>query len=273
MFRVASAPMPLRLVSLFGLVVFLALAWALSSDRRRFPWRTVFSGLAIQLVIAFIILKTGPGLQIFLLANKAVTSLLGYAEEGTKFVFGPLADTALLAEKFGAPNAFIFFVTVTGTIILVSAISSFLYHYGILQRVVRGIAWVMQRVMGTSGSESLAAAANIFMGQTEAPLVIKPYLARMTRSELLAMMIGGMATIAGGVLAAYVAFGNAAGRTDMAGHLITASLSQRARVAAACENHAAGNASPARPPAARTRRSSATRKMASTPSASARAMA
>ncbi|MEP6663149.1 MAG: nucleoside transporter C-terminal domain-containing protein, partial [Verrucomicrobiota bacterium] len=106
----------------------------------------------------------------------------------------------------------------TATIILVSAISSFLYHYGILQRVVRAVAWVMRRIMRTSGSESLAAAANIFMGQTEAPLVIKPYLAKMTQSEILALMIGGMATIAGGVLAAYVNFGISAG------HLITASV-------------------------------------------------
>jgi CNT family concentrative nucleoside transporter len=134
------------------------------------------------------------------------------------FVFGPLADGQLLAEKFGPGHAFIFVITVTGTIILVSSLSSFLYHYGILQRVVKAIAWVMQRLMGTSGSESLAAAANIFMGQTEAPLVIKPYLAHMTRSEVMALMVGGMATIAGGVLAAYVGFG------VPAGHLLTASV-------------------------------------------------
>lgn len=216
--------MPLRFVSLFGIVVLLVLAWALSSNRRLFPWRTVLSGIAIQFILGFVILKTGPGLQIFTLANTAVTNLLAYAEEGARFVFGPLANRELLAAQFGPGNAFIFFVMVTATIILVSALSSFLYHYGILQRVVRALAWLMQRIMGTSGSESLAAAANIFMGQTEAPLVIKPYLARMTRSELMALMVGGMATIAGGVLAAYVSFGIAAGRLDMAGHLITASF-------------------------------------------------
>jgi CNT family concentrative nucleoside transporter len=213
-----------RLTSLLGLVAFLGLAWALSLNRRRFPWRTVLCGLGLQFALAFLILKTGPGLRVFSLTNASVTQLLGYAEEGVKFVFGPLADGALLAEKFGPGQGFIFFVTVTGTIIFVSALSSFLYHYGVLQRVVRGLAWVMQRVLGASGSESLAAAANIFMGQTEAPLVIKPYLARMTRSELLALMVGGMATIAGGVLAAYVSFGQAAGRADMAGHLLTASV-------------------------------------------------
>jgi CNT family concentrative nucleoside transporter len=216
--------MPERLTSLLGLTAFLGLAWALSLNRRSFPWRTVLSGLGLQFLLAFLILKTEPGLRVFSLANAAVTSLLGYAEEGVKFVFGPLADGVLLAEKLGPGQGFIFFVTVTGTIIFVSALSSFLYHYGVLQRVVRALAWVMQRLLGTSGSESLAAAANIFMGQTEAPLVIKPYLARMTRSELLALMVGGMATIAGGVLAAYVSFGQAAGRADMAGHLLTASV-------------------------------------------------
>jgi CNT family concentrative nucleoside transporter len=213
-----------RLTSLLGLTVFIALAWALSFNRRKFPVRTVVSGLALQFVLAFSILPTKGANGFFTFANDSVAALLKYADEGSKFVFGPLADGKFLAEKWGPENSFIFFVTVTGTIILVSALSSLLYHYGILQRVVQGLAWVMQRVMKTSGSESLAAAANIFMGQTEAPLVIKPYLAHVTRSELFAIMVPGMASIAGGVLAAYVAFGNAAGRVDMAGHLITASF-------------------------------------------------
>jgi CNT family concentrative nucleoside transporter len=144
--------------------------------------------------------------------------LIGFATEGAAMVFGPLASGKLLAEKWGPENAFIFVVIVSATIILVSALSSLLYHYGILQQIVRAVAFVMQRVMRTSGSESLAAAANIFMGQTEAPLVVKPYLRRMTQSEILALMVGGMATIAGGVLAAYVGFGISAG------HLLTASV-------------------------------------------------
>jgi CNT family concentrative nucleoside transporter len=138
--------------------------------------------------------------------------------QGAEMVFGPLAREALLTEKLGPGNGFVFVVTVSATIIIISSVSALLYHYGILQRVVRGIAWVMQRVMRTSGSESLAAAANIFMGQTEAPLVVRPYLKRMTSSELLALMIGGMASIAGGVMAAYVSFGISAG------HLLTASV-------------------------------------------------
>ena len=210
--------MLLKLIGLLGLVAFIALAWALSLDRKRFPWRTVWSGLALQFVFAWLILRTKIGAAIFDYTNRAVDRLIGFAEEGSKMVFGPLANGKLLADKWGPENAFIFVITVSSTIILVSAVSSLLYHYGVLQRVVKGMSWVMERVMKTSGSESLAAAANIFMGQTEAPLVIKPYLAHMTRSELLAVMIPGMASIAGGVMAAYVSFGVSAG------HLLTASV-------------------------------------------------
>ena len=210
--------MVLKLIGLLGLAAFIALAWALSLDRKRFPWRTVWSGLALQFVVAWLILRTTVGAAIFDYTNRAVDRLIGFAEEGSKMVFGPLANGKLLADKWGPENAFIFVITVTSTIILVSAVSSLLYHYGVLQRVVKGMAWVMERVMKTSGSESLAAAANIFMGQTEAPLVIKPYLAHMTKSELLAVMIPGMASIAGGVMAAYVSFGVSAG------HLLTASV-------------------------------------------------
>lgn len=210
--------MLLKLTSLLGLAGFLAMAWALSADRKRFPWRTVISGVLLQFVFGFLILKTGPGQAFFKAFADAVSRVLDYAAEGSKFVFGPLADQAAIQKGLAVPSGFVFVITVAGTIIFVSALSSLLYHYGILQLIVRGAAWVMERLMKTSGSESLAAAANIFMGQTEAPLVIKPYLARMTRSEIMALMTGGMATIAGGVLAAYVGFGVSAG------HLLTASV-------------------------------------------------
>ncbi|MCI0747912.1 MAG: hypothetical protein L0Y58_21100 [Verrucomicrobia subdivision 3 bacterium] len=216
--------MHLKLISLFGLVVMITLAWALSLNRRQFPWRTVWAGLLLQVATATVILKTDVGAALFDIANRAVTRLLTFADRGAEMVFGPLANKALLTERFGPENTFIFVITVTAIIVFISALSSLCYHYGILQQVVRATAWVMQRVMRTSGSESLAAAANIFMGQTEAPLVIKPYLARMTRSELLAVMIPGMATIAGSVLGAYVLFGQRAGYMDMAGHLLTASV-------------------------------------------------
>lgn len=210
--------MQLKLISLLGLVVFIGIAWAISSNRKRFPWRTVAWGLGLQFLFGVLILKTHAGERVFDFCQRGVTKLISFADEGSKMVFGPLANTDLLSEKLGQGNGFIFVITVAATIILVAAVSSLLYHYGVLQLIVRGTAWVMQRLMRTSGSESLAAAANIFMGQTEAPLVIRPYLPKMTRSEILAMMTGGMATIAGGVLAAYVSFGISAG------HLLTASV-------------------------------------------------
>jgi CNT family concentrative nucleoside transporter len=207
-----------KLVSGLGLVVFIGVAWLCSVHRNRFPWRTVLSGLALQFALALLVLHTTPGRYIFEKAKGAANQLIATSMDGARMVFGPLADEGLLAEVFGPDNTFIFVITVGATIIVVSAISSLFYHWGVLQRVVRGAAWVMQRVLRTSGSESLACAANVFMGQTEAPLVIKPYLKGMTNSELLSLMTGGMATIAGGVLAAYVAFG-----ID-AGHLLTASV-------------------------------------------------
>lgn len=214
--------MQLKLVSLLGLLVFVGIAWAISAHRKQIPWRAVLWGLGLQFLFGFLILKTTPGEHVFDFFQRGVTKLIGFADEGSKMVFGPLANTDLLAANLGIAakpgNGLIFVITVTATIILVAALSSLLYHYGVLQLVVRGTAWVMQRLMRTSGSESLAAAANIFMGQTEAPLVIRPYLPTMTRSEILALMTGGMATIAGGVLAAYVSFGISAG------HLLTASV-------------------------------------------------
>lgn len=210
--------MQLKLISLLGLLVFVGVAWGLSSNRKQFPWRAVLCGLGLQFLFGVLILKTTFGERVFDFCQRGVTKLIGFADEGSKMIFGPLANVDLLTEKLGPGNGFIFVITVTATIILVAALSSLLYHYGVLQLVVRGTAWVMQRLMRTSGSESLAAAANIFMGQTEAPLVIRPYLPTMTRSEILALMTGGMATIAGGVLAAYVSFGISAG------HLLTASV-------------------------------------------------
>lgn len=208
----------LNLISVFGMAAMIFVAWCISLDRKRFPWRTVATGLILQFAFALLIFHTHFGRRVFDMAQDAVNRLLDFANEGAKMVFGPLANRTFLVEQWGEANAFVFAVTVTATIILIAALSSVLYHYGILQRVVRGAAWLMQRIMRTSGSESLAAAANVFMGQTEAPLVIRPYLPRMTQSEMMALMVGGMGSIAGGVLAAYVAFGVSAG------HLLTASV-------------------------------------------------
>ena len=216
--------MELKLISLLGLVAMVVMAWVISEKRRLFPWRTVLWGLGLQFIFAVLILKTPWGAAVFDLTGRAVQKLIQFSNEGCKFVFGPLADNVLLADKFGPQNGLIFAVLVTGTIIIVASLSSLLYHWGVLQKVVQAIAWVMRKAMRTSGSETLSAAANIFMGQTEAPLLIKPYVLRMTRSELLCMMVGGMATIAGGVAAVYARLGQDAGRADMPGHLLTASV-------------------------------------------------
>jgi concentrative nucleoside transporter, CNT family len=209
-----------QLVSLLGLGVFLFLAWVFSTNRRRFPWRTVIMGIALQFVFALLVLKTNLGRGFFEGVRYAVDQLGKCSDEGAALVFGPLAKPDALAGVFGPENAFIFAVTISATIILVSALSALLYHWGILQRVVQAMAWVMQRLMRTSGSESLAAASNIFLGQTEAALVVKPYLVHMTRSEIMALMTSGMATIATGVMVVY----SSQGIGMDAGHILTASV-------------------------------------------------
>ena len=216
--------MQLKLISLLGLAVMVAMAWAISEKRKLFPWRTVLWGLGLQFIFAVLILKTPWGAAVFDFTGRAVQRLIQCSTDGCKFVFGPLADSDLLGKTFGPQNNLIFAVLVVGTIIIVASLSSLFYHWGILQKVVHTVAWVMRKAMRTSGSETLSAAANIFMGQTEAPLLIKPYLPRMTRSELLCMMTGGMATVAGGVAAVYSKLGIDAGHPNMPGHLLTASV-------------------------------------------------
>ncbi|MEY4692035.1 MAG: hypothetical protein RIT19_2360 [Verrucomicrobiota bacterium] len=209
----------MKTISLLGIVVLIGVAWLLSEHRRRFPFRVVLWGLALQLFLGWFILKTGPGEALFDGCQRLVSRFIGFANEGTRLLFGPLADETVMSRTFGPQNALLFGLVITGIIVLISTVSSVLYHYGLLQLLVRAAAWVMRRAMGTSGSETLSAAANIFMGQTEAPLVIKPYLAGMTRSELHCMMVGGFATIAGSVMGVY------SGLLKVpAGHLLTASV-------------------------------------------------
>lgn len=195
-----------KFISLFGLFFFLGLAWTLSTDRKKISWRVVAGGLFLQFTFAILTLKTAPGLAFFSAVGDFFTALLGYVNSGSAFVFGP---------KFAD---FYFAFKVLPTIIFFSAFMSVLYYLGVMQRIVDVMARVMQVTLKTSGAESLSAASNIFLGQTEAPLVIKPYLAKMTLSEINCVMVGGFATVAGGVLAAYVGMG-----ID-AGHLVTASV-------------------------------------------------
>jgi CNT family concentrative nucleoside transporter len=216
--------MELRFISFFGWLVMIAAAWTISYNRKLFPWRTVAWGLALQFTLAVLILKTTGGKDFFGLANDVILKLRDFASEGTSFVFGPLADEKSLSTAFGPDNSVIFAVLVMGTVIIVACLSSLLYHWGILQKVVHAIAWCMRKIMGTSGSETLSACANIFMGQTEAPLMIRPYVPRMTKSEIMTIMVCGMAHIAGGVAAVYATMGMQAGYPNTAGHLLTASV-------------------------------------------------
>ncbi len=207
-----------RLVSLFGLVVLFLLAWLLSTDRKTIPWRAVLWGIGLQAILAALILRTEPGRIVFRGAKAAFDLVLRFSMEGAQFVFGPLANVGISEGVFGHGNGWIFAFQVAATIILVSSVTAILYHIGIMQVIVYALAKGMQVTLRTSGAESLAAAANIFVGQTEAPLVVRPYLARFTPSETMALMTGGMATVAGGVLAAYVGLG-----ID-GGHLLAASV-------------------------------------------------
>lgn len=195
-----------RLISLFGLVVMIALVFAMSADRRKVDRRLVVAGVGLQFFLALLVLKTGPGQTLFSYIGAFFTALLNYVDAGSSFVFGDAFGEHFFAFK------------VLPTIIFFAALMGVLYHLGLVQYVVVAFAWIMQRTLRTSGAESLAAAANVFVGQTEAPLVVRPYVASMTRSELMALMVGGFATIAGGVLAAFVGLG-----ID-AGHLVAASV-------------------------------------------------
>jgi CNT family concentrative nucleoside transporter len=196
--------------ALVGIPCFLGVAAACSADLRRVNWRTVATGLALQFLLAVLILQVDAVYRLFELMGRAVAKFLDFANEGAEFVFGPLAKPKVAGSAFGPEGAVIFAFRVLPTIIFVSAVFTVLYHLRVLQLVVWAFARVMMLVFGrrgVSGAEALAASANVFMGQTEAPLIIKPYVASMTRSELLALMIGGMATISGGLIAVYISFG------------------------------------------------------------------
>jgi CNT family concentrative nucleoside transporter len=185
-----------RFTGLLGLVVILAMAFALSSNRRSIRPRLLLWGLGLQFLFAFIVLKTDFG-RLFQVASLAVNALLQYAEEGSKFLFGPLGEQS-------GPYGVIFAFQVLPIVIFIASLFSILYYLGIMQIVIHGMAKLMQRVMGASGAESTNVAASIFMGQTEAPLTIRPFLANLTQSELFTIMVSGMAHVSGAVMAAYV---------------------------------------------------------------------
>jgi CNT family concentrative nucleoside transporter len=188
-----------RFTGLLGLLAFLGLAYALSTNRRAIRWKTVIWGLGLQIVFAFAVIKWSYGQIILAKVSAFITGLLGHSADGSGLVFGYL----------GIPSnpLSVFAFAVLPTIIFVSAFFAILYHIGFMQQVIKVVAYIMQKTMGTSGAESTNVAASIFMGQTEAPLTIRPFLSGATRSELMTIMTSGMAHVSGGIMAAYILFG------------------------------------------------------------------
>lgn len=220
----------MRFVSLSGLAVLVLLAWFMSENRRLFPWRVVLWGLALQLAFGIVVLSPTAQQFFFTAVDAGVNRLLSFSEQGADFAFqsvephqilGPDGTATLYAGHISPPmKTFAFWIL--PSILFFSSIMAVTYHIGLMQRVVQGMAWVMQRTMKTSGAETLSTAANVFLGQTEAPLLVKPFVDRMTRSELFCIMLGGFANTAGGVLAAYVGFLHDI--PGIAGHLVTSSI-------------------------------------------------
>ena len=201
------------------IAVLIGIAFAFSEKKNKVDWKLVAAGIVIQVIFAFLILKTAPGKKVFEFLSDIVTALLNYTEKGASFVFGDLVGGPAIQKGFG----YIFAFNVLPTIVFFSSFMAILYHLGIMQKVILVIAWIMQRTLKTSGAESLSASANIFVGQTEAPLVVKPYIEKMTRSEIMCVMTGGMATVAGGVMASYVGMLKD-NIPNIAGHLMAASV-------------------------------------------------
>jgi len=199
-----------KLIGIIGVAIFISVAFLLSNNRRRINWVLVAKGMVLQLIFAFLVLRFPPGRRFFEGVSDVITKLLDFTKQGSGFLFGSLIDS----NKIGSIFAF----QVLPTVVFFSALMAVLYYLGIMQFIVSWISKGMLKALGTSGSETVSAVANIFIGQTEAPLVIKPYIKTMTKSELLTVMIGGMATVAGGVMAGYVSMG------VNAGHLLTASI-------------------------------------------------
>ena len=236
----SDVPWYYRLMSFFGIFILLGVAWLFSSHKKIVRWRTVVWGIGLQLMFALLVLKTGAGRVFFSAINDGFVKVLEFTEEGSRFLFGNLvrnnipvgtplfSDGASMSPLDTAPGQWAnvgayFAFNVLPTIIFFSSLMAVMYHLGIMQKLVRGMAYIMQKTMRTSGAESLSAASNVFVGQTEAPLMIRPYVGDMTISELMAVMVGGFATVAGGVMAAYI--GMLKGFfPDIGGHLLSASV-------------------------------------------------
>ncbi|MDH3653511.1 MAG: NupC/NupG family nucleoside CNT transporter [Myxococcales bacterium] len=209
---VGAVPFWQRLISFCGLFALVGIAWLFSRHRESVPWRVIGWGIGLQVSFGVLVMKTDLGLRLFSILNDLVLALLGFTAEGTEFIFGDFAS-----EKFTIA------INVLPTLIFFSSLMTILYYLGIMQRLVAVFAWIMRRTMKTSGPETLSVAANTFVGQTEAPLMIAPFIGKMSMSELTAVMTGGFATVAGGVLAAYVGLLKGV-FPGIAGHLIAATV-------------------------------------------------
>ena len=208
---------------LIGIAGLIALAWAISENRRAFPWRTAAIGLAVQIALALLLTKL-PGSQIvFRWIGNAVDALVRATEAGTSLVFGFLGGAPLPFEETFPGASFVFAFRTLPLVVFIGALSAVLYHYRVLPWVVRGFAWALSKTLGISGAASFSTAANVFIGMVEAPLLVRPYIERMSRSELFIIMVGGMATIAGTVFALYSTLLRDI-IPDPAGHLLTASI-------------------------------------------------
>ena len=209
-----------------GVVAFVLVACLFSANLRAVNWRTVGAGFALQLTLAALILRVPAVFEFFSVVGDGIQKFIDFTNEGAAFVFGPLVNDAAVERGLGLGKGqgFIFAVKALPAVVFVSSFFTVLYHLGVLQFVVKLFARVMMWVMGTSGAETLSSTANVFMGQTEAPLIVRPYIAKMTRSELLTLMIGGMATISGGVMVAYVGMLNKIGMGEQAVAILATSV-------------------------------------------------
>ena len=214
-----------RYIGILGIFTILAIAYLLSNNRKKIDKKIIFWGLSLQMFFAVLILKVPGGKWVFDRIDTFIKKILDFSVEGSKFLFGNLANSDLYFPQDGSwPGfGFQFAFLVLPTVIFFSSIMSVLYHFGVMQKIIKFIANIMQRTMGTSGAETASISANIFVGQTEAPLVIRPFISKMTNSELMAIMVGGFATVAGGVMAAYVLMLNNV-IPGIAGHLMAASI-------------------------------------------------
>ncbi|MCH2046822.1 MAG: Na+ dependent nucleoside transporter, partial [Saprospiraceae bacterium] len=221
---------------MLGITVLIGILYLFSANRKHIDWKLVAAALASQLVLGILVLKVDVVQSFFSVLSSFFTTVIDCTQEGTKQVFGEWPQLVGIDSVEFTPNGpkrtetyvgYVFAIQVLPTIIFFSALSAILYYLGILQKIIYGLAWFLSKIMRLTGAESMAAAANVFIGQTEAPLIIKPFLSKMSKSEIMCLMVGGMATIAGGVLAAYIGFlgGNSdAERSKFAMHLLTASI-------------------------------------------------